>query len=62
MSDLTSAEQADLEEIVATARAASAPLPVRVVATDRKESEPCQASTPGCCIDHNVDHGDCQGW
>jgi hypothetical protein len=34
----------------------------RVVAMDRKESEPCQAGTPGCCINHDEDHGSCETW
>jgi hypothetical protein len=33
----------------------------RVVA-DRDEEDACQANTPGCCIDHDKDHGDCEGW
>lgn len=34
----------------------------RVVAWDREESDTCQAGTPGCCINHNADHGSCEGW
>lgn len=28
--------------------------PTFVVAEDRAEDEPCQASTPGCCVDHRL--------
>lgn len=34
----------------------------RVVATGRDEEDACQAGTPGCCIDHNKDHGSCDTW
>jgi hypothetical protein len=34
----------------------------RIYATNRPESEPCEAGTPGCCIDHNQDHGSCECW
>lgn len=34
----------------------------RVIAWDRTPSDPCQASTPGCSIDHNRDPGDCEPW
>lgn len=33
----------------------------RIVAHDREEHEPCQASTPGCCIDHEAEHR-AAGW
>jgi hypothetical protein len=33
----------------------------RVIA-DREETEPCEANTPGCCIDHRHDHGSCESW
>lgn len=36
--------------------------PARVYATDRDETEPCEANTPGCAIDHSVDLGSCEGW
>ena len=36
--------------------------PVRVIAWRRKESEPCEANTPGCSIDHTRDHGSCDTW
>ena len=37
--------------------------PARAVAWIRQEHEPCQASTPGCCIDHALDeHGGCDTW
>ena len=33
------------------------------IAWDRSESDPCQAGTPGCAIDHQPgsDHS-CEGW
>jgi hypothetical protein len=35
----------------------------RVYATDREETEACQAGTPGCSIDHSRDSGDgCETW
>ena len=34
----------------------------RAYADDREETEPCEAGTPGCCINHNIDHGSCEGW
>jgi hypothetical protein len=35
----------------------------RVIAAGREETEPCQAGTPGCSIDHTRDSGDgCEGW
>lgn len=34
----------------------------RTIATDRDEQEPCQAGTPGCCINHNRDRGGCECW
>lgn len=36
--------------------------PPRAVDWDREEHESCQANTPGCCIDHNRDHGSCECW
>lgn len=42
--------------------ASSKPL-ARVYALDRDESEPCEALTPGCSIDHRLDAGDgCETW
>lgn len=39
------------------------PVPQRVIDWDRDESEPCQAGTPGCCIDHDSDKGGgCETW
>jgi hypothetical protein len=35
--------------------AAAAALPDRIVAEDRAETDPCQAGTPGCCIDHTAE-------
>jgi hypothetical protein len=34
-----------------------------VVAWDREETAPCQANTPGCCVDHTAspEHG-CECW
>lgn len=32
-----------------------------LVATDRDESESCQRSTPGCCVDHVADEP-CETW
>lgn len=34
----------------------------RAIAVGRDETDPCEALTPGCCIDHNRDTGDCQTW
>jgi hypothetical protein len=34
----------------------------RLVADTRPEEEPCQAGTPGCCIDHTFDDGSCETW
>lgn len=35
----------------------------RVIAWDREETEPCEAGTPGCAIDHTKDEGDgCETW
>ena len=34
----------------------------RTYAVDREESDPCQAGTVGCSIDHAVDNGGCEGW
>lgn len=41
----------------------------RIIATDRAESDACQAGTPGCCIDHSaelrrspVEQSDCETW
>lgn len=28
----------------------------------RKETEPCQAGTPGCCINHSPKHDSCEPW
>jgi hypothetical protein len=36
--------------------------PVRRIAWSRKEIEPCEAGTPGCCIDHRLDNGGCTTW
>lgn len=37
--------------------------PIRAIAIDRDESEPCEALTPGCCIDHRRDqHEGCDTW
>ena len=41
------------------------PTPVRIIyATDRPESEPCQAGTPGCSVDHthSASGTSCEGW
>ena len=36
--------------------------PVRI-ALDREEHEPCQAGTPGCCVDHDgANDESCQPW
>lgn len=32
------------------------------VAEDRDESEPCQAGTVGCCINHDGYDGSCETW
>lgn len=34
----------------------------RVIAWGRDESDACQASTPGCSIDHMADNGPCETW
>lgn len=34
----------------------------RTIAGGREEWDYCQAGTQGCCIDHEVDHGSCEGW
>jgi hypothetical protein len=35
----------------------------RRIAWDREETEPCEAGTPGCCIDHMQDKGEgCDTW
>lgn len=34
----------------------------RHYATDRDETDACQAGTPGCAIDHAADRGACEGW
>lgn len=34
----------------------------RDIDINRAEDESCQASTPGCCIDHSSDHGPCETW
>jgi hypothetical protein len=34
----------------------------RVYAVDREETDPCEAGTPGCSIDHTKDYGDCASW
>lgn len=40
----------------------------RIVARNRRESDPCEAGTPGCCIDHmaeadaGVDRDSCDTW
>lgn len=34
----------------------------RVYATDRAETDACEAGTPGCAIDHTADRGNCEGW
>lgn len=34
----------------------------RVYAVNRPEHEACEAGTYGCSIDHNQDHGSCEGW
>lgn len=37
--------------------------PTRVIAWHRKETEPCEANTPGCSIDHGRDTGEgCDTW
>jgi hypothetical protein len=35
-----------------------------VYATERDESESCEASTPGCCVDHTQSPSgtSCEGW
>lgn len=37
-------------------------VPERSYATGRDESEPCQAGTDGCAIDHGTDEGGCATW
>jgi hypothetical protein len=33
------------------------------IAWDRPETEPCQAGTPGCSVDHRPDADySCEGW
>lgn len=34
----------------------------RCYAAGRDESDPCQAGTPGCSIDHDSDRGGCATW
>jgi hypothetical protein len=34
----------------------------RSIAWTRSPYDACQASTPGCCIDHSRDHGSCETW
>ena len=35
----------------------------RMIDWDREESDSCQKSTPGCCIDHSRDEqGGCWPW
>lgn len=40
----------------------------RIIATDRAETECCEALTPGCCIDHGAesregrDRDSCETW
>lgn len=34
----------------------------RPVAAQRRETEPCQAGTPGCSVDHAQDDGECETW
>lgn len=34
----------------------------RHIAATRDERDPCEAGTPGCCIDHNRDDGPCETW
>lgn len=29
---------------------------------DREETEPCEAGTVGCSINHTDHDGDCEGW
>lgn len=34
----------------------------RFVARSRRESDPCEVGTVGCCIDHSEDDGGCETW
>ncbi len=34
----------------------------RHIAWGRPETDPCEAGTPGCSIDHNRDRGGCHTW
>lgn len=34
----------------------------RMIDGSRAETDPCQAGTVGCCIDHGEDRGGCQTW
>lgn len=34
----------------------------RHIAATRDEPDPCERNTPGCCIDHIKDDGDCETW
>jgi len=40
----------------------------RIIATDRDETDACEAGTPGCCIDHTAerdagtDRDSCETW
>lgn len=36
--------------------------PDRTYAMDREETDPCEAGTVGCSIDHNNDKGGCESW
>lgn len=36
--------------------------PTRTVAHERSARDSCQRLTPGCCINHNADDGDCEAW
>ena len=39
------------------------PLTGRMIAWGREETDPCEAGTPGCSIDHSVDEYDgCETW
>lgn len=43
-------------------RPAAYPSGDRDIAWNRSPSDPCQASTPGCCINHSKDTEGCEGW
>jgi hypothetical protein len=62
------ADTTDYRALAVAQNAARRAAPLRIVATDRDEADACDASTPGCKINHTAENkvgivsSDCEGW